>query len=260
VLTHIETGSRFWHQINLSTLSCGWQLSLLISAYRSLTVITVSTFLMRIGLSFEVSTNTQRRSRCPRGLRRKSAAARLLRLRVRIPLEAWTFVCWECCVLSSSGLCEGLITRPEESYGLWCVVVCDLETSGMRRPWSTGGCRVENKETHTEQRRAWDMLPYIDEESDLDVKYFNGLKSYLEHRSHAVRCFQIGGRTYEYQVMVNKAFILSALIVPSSNISLEFVLNVATFFFTHYSIILRYCIEIETDTFLFHLIHCLYAS
>ena len=32
----------------------------------------------------------------------------------------------ECCVLSGRGLCDGLITRPEESYGLWCVV-CDLE-------------------------------------------------------------------------------------------------------------------------------------
>ena len=28
-----------------------------------------------------------------------------------------------------------LITRPEESYRLWCVIVCDLETSRMRRPW-----------------------------------------------------------------------------------------------------------------------------
>ena len=35
----------------------------------------------------------------------------------------------ECCVLSGRGLCDGLITRPEESYRLWCVVVCDLETS-----------------------------------------------------------------------------------------------------------------------------------
>ena len=34
-----------------------------------------------------------------------------------------------CCVLSGSGLCDKLITRPEESYRLWCVVVCDLETS-----------------------------------------------------------------------------------------------------------------------------------
>jgi hypothetical protein len=37
------------------------------------------------------------------------------------------FVCFECCVLSGRGLCDGLITRPEESYRLWCVVVCDLE-------------------------------------------------------------------------------------------------------------------------------------
>ena len=32
-----------------------------------------------------------------------------------------------CCVLSGRGLCDGLITRPEKSYRLWCVVVCDLE-------------------------------------------------------------------------------------------------------------------------------------
>ena len=36
-------------------------------------------------------------------------------------------VCCECCVLSGRGLCDELITRPEESYCLWCVVVCDLE-------------------------------------------------------------------------------------------------------------------------------------
>ena len=37
------------------------------------------------------------------------------------------FVCCECCVLSGRGLCDKLITRPEESYRLWRVVVCDLE-------------------------------------------------------------------------------------------------------------------------------------
>jgi len=36
-------------------------------------------------------------------------------------------VCRECCVLSGRGLCDELITRPEESYRLWCVAVCDLE-------------------------------------------------------------------------------------------------------------------------------------
>jgi len=39
--------------------------------------------------------------------------------------------------LSGRGLCDELITRPEESYRLWCVVVCDLETSKLRRPWPT---------------------------------------------------------------------------------------------------------------------------
>ena len=39
------------------------------------------------------------------------------------------FFCFECCVLSGRGLCDGLITRPEESYRLWRVVVCDQETS-----------------------------------------------------------------------------------------------------------------------------------
>jgi hypothetical protein len=34
-------------------------------------------------------------------------------------------VCRECCALSGRGLGDGLITRPEESYWLWCVVVCD---------------------------------------------------------------------------------------------------------------------------------------
>jgi len=62
-----------------------------------------------------------RRSHWPHGLRRRSAASR--------------FVVWcECWVLSGRGLCEGPITRTEESYRLCCFVVCDLGTSLMRRP------------------------------------------------------------------------------------------------------------------------------
>jgi len=53
-------------------------------------------------------------------------------------------VCCECCVLSGRGLCDGLITCPEESYRLWCVVVCDLETSWMRRPWPALGRSATN--------------------------------------------------------------------------------------------------------------------
>ena len=76
-------------------------------------------------------------SQWPCGLRRSSAAARLLRLWVRIPPGAWVFVCCKYCVLSGRGLCDELITRPEES--------CDLETSCMRRPWPTGSCCTKNK-------------------------------------------------------------------------------------------------------------------
>ena len=86
---------------------------------------------------------TRRRSQWPRGLRRRFAAACLLRLWVRIPPGAWKFFCCECCVLSGRGLCDELITRPEEPYRLWCVVVCDLETSSrMRRQWHALGCSV----------------------------------------------------------------------------------------------------------------------
>ena len=52
-------------------------------------------------------------------------------------------VCRECCVLSGRGLFDVLITHPEESYRLWCVVVCNLETSRIRKPWPwwTAGSR-----------------------------------------------------------------------------------------------------------------------
>ena len=65
---------------------------------------------------------------------KRPQAAHLLRSWVRILPGAWIFVCYECRVLSGRGLCDELITRPEESYRLWCVVVCELETSRMGAP------------------------------------------------------------------------------------------------------------------------------
>ena len=55
------------------------------------------------------------------------------------------FVCCECCVLSGRYLCDELIARPEESYRLWCVVVCDLEISRMRRPRPAVGSQRHRK-------------------------------------------------------------------------------------------------------------------
>jgi hypothetical protein len=75
-----------------------------------------------------------------RGLRRGSAADRFLGLWVRIPMGHGCLSVVSGVCLSGRGLCDGLITRPEESYRLWCVLVCDLETLRMRQPWSVLGC------------------------------------------------------------------------------------------------------------------------
>ena len=91
---------------------------------------------------------------CSRGLSRRSAAARLLGLWVRIPPGAWTSVCCECCVLSDRGLCDELITRPEESYRLWWVV-CDLATSLMRRSWPALGRSANRKKNSFPLKPEW---------------------------------------------------------------------------------------------------------
>jgi len=92
------------------------------------------------------------RSQWPRGLRRGSATARLLRQWVRIP-QGCIDVCLSIVCCSGRGLCDGLITRPEES-------LCDLETSWMSRPWPTGGggCRSKrqiNRQTNKGSRPVW---------------------------------------------------------------------------------------------------------
>jgi hypothetical protein len=64
-----------------------------------------------------VDTKTLEYVKLARGLRRRSAAARMLRLWVRIRPRGID-VCCGCCVLSGRGLCDELITRQEESYRL----------------------------------------------------------------------------------------------------------------------------------------------
>ena len=69
-----------------------------------------------------VKANFNTYKQMPRAFKRvyvTPAAARLLRSWVRIPPGPWIFVCRECRVLSGRGLCDELITRPEDSYRLW---------------------------------------------------------------------------------------------------------------------------------------------
>jgi hypothetical protein len=80
-------------------------------------------------------------------LRLGSAAAHQLGLRVRILPGAWLFVSCGCCVFSGRGLCDLLITRPEESYPVWCVcrfhreasITRDPDPLGPVAPWGWGG-------------------------------------------------------------------------------------------------------------------------
>jgi hypothetical protein len=81
-------------------------------------------------------------------------------------------VCRECCVLSGRGLCDELITRPKESYRLWCVVVCDLETSWMRRPWPNGCCCAKRKKEISRSFIRLPSTPFLDTSSILSTQVF----------------------------------------------------------------------------------------
>ena len=136
-----------------------------------------------------------RRSQWPHGLRRRSTAARLLRLWVRIPPGAWMTVCCECCVLSGRGLCDALITRLEESYRLCCVAVCDLETLRIRRPWPALGRSATGREGKgKDQLRSIRQLVYCFTSTDRVLFYTHKLHhNYLKFYSMSLKFSEIWG-------------------------------------------------------------------
>jgi hypothetical protein len=97
---------------------------------------------------------SNRPSQWSRGLSRGSSAARLLGLRVRVPPGAWIYVCCECSVLSGRGICDELITRPEESYRVWCVWV--WSRSPARR-----GHEPQSDRTATRKKKVSVLYPKI---------------------------------------------------------------------------------------------------
>jgi hypothetical protein len=50
------------------------------------------------------------------------------------------------CVLSGRGLCDELITRPEESYRLWCVVVYDQKNVVVEEAIARAGLQSQRNE------------------------------------------------------------------------------------------------------------------
>jgi hypothetical protein len=140
------------------------------------------------------------RSQWPCGLRRRCAASSLMRLWVRIPPREWLSVCCECCVLSGRGLCEELITRQEESYRLWCVIECDLETSSytLYRYWIGVSGQIDSLTATSNvcQRVDFDPMEHdcscrnfnFESLSDLlSVRYYSELNIFF----FAIRCLLI---------------------------------------------------------------------
>jgi len=78
-----------------------------------------------------------------RNLRYGSAASRLLKLWVRIPSEhgGLSVVSVRCCQVEVSATSWSFVQRSPTH----CVLVCDLETSWMRRPWPTRVCCAKKK-------------------------------------------------------------------------------------------------------------------
>ena len=83
----------------------------------------------------------------------------LLRLCIRAPVGVWTFVSCEYCMLSGRCICDELTTCPEESYRLWCVIVCDQKTSKTRgakarhravENTTTMGCKARKTNKHVQ--------------------------------------------------------------------------------------------------------------
>jgi hypothetical protein len=61
-------------------------------------------------------------------------------------------------MLSGRGLCDGLITRPEESSRLWCVVVCDLETSNEEARARYGDVENTTRKSVTPKKETTNMV------------------------------------------------------------------------------------------------------
>jgi hypothetical protein len=83
------------------------------------------------------------RSWWPCSQRPRSAACRMVELRLRIPLRTWIPLVFILCCLSS-GLCNKLVSRSEENFGC----VWDTETSPVTHPRpELSRCATENKNT-----------------------------------------------------------------------------------------------------------------
>ena len=135
-LGHTEDGIKMFNPLNAELNPICYLRALLAYHFLHVSRIMVKSLTLRLLMSYIYGAHILDVSRSHTTTHHsRPQAARLLRSWVRIPPGTWIFVCCECRALSGRGLCDELITRPEESYRLCCVVVCDLETSRMDVPY-----------------------------------------------------------------------------------------------------------------------------
>jgi hypothetical protein len=70
-------------------------------------------------------------------------------------------VCCECCVLSGRGLCDGLITRPEESYRVWSVWVWSWSLDNEEAQAHIGLSSHRKKKIAQAQNLIPDMIRFL---------------------------------------------------------------------------------------------------
>jgi uncharacterized protein YsxB (DUF464 family) len=124
------------------------------------------------------------------------------------PTEGMDVLVCVCCLGSS--LCEGLITRSEEPYGVCvcacvcvrarvcvcvCLRVCDLETSTMRRPKSALGCCV--KEEKEQERMCIERMANTTGMRRASTSYQAHICSY------AVLYFYLRAACFEYWLLIS---------------------------------------------------------
>jgi len=80
--------------------------------------------------------------------------------------------------LSGRGLCDELITRPEESYRLCCVVVCDLEISRMVAPYIYDISHLRVKDISNNVKKFEICLKQFPH-----IHSFYSIEEYFQHKS-----------------------------------------------------------------------------
>jgi len=154
------------------------------------------------------------------------AAIRLLGLLVWILLGAWMSVSCDCFVLSVRCLCVGLITRPEESYRLWCVVECDIETWIMRTAWPIKGCCVVGKRkgnklifsllTTVSRRRSQEVASRrlcTNDSRNFRLRFYEEKELYSETNLRKYKVIDITGPLFRYS---KPSRTVQALILPKA--------------------------------------------